>query len=169
MPEPGQGESRTDFVERCIPIVLEDGTAEDGDQAVAVCNSMWEQAHQTNELRVVTNRIEGATVERVQKHGRAYLVAPVVMLCEGVLIACTACIVSFAFGVTASWCGIGMARYSLVWLVGGLAPPLVVPWKMILLGLGVALAVSIGSALWPAVSVARAEPLRLLQAGRASM
>ena len=43
MPTPNEGESQKDFVSRCIPIVLEDGTAEDNDQAVAVCNSMWEQ------------------------------------------------------------------------------------------------------------------------------
>ncbi|MGD8500356.1 MAG: HK97 family phage prohead protease [Phycisphaerales bacterium] len=30
---------------RCIPVVLEDGTAESQDQAVAVCNSMWEEAN----------------------------------------------------------------------------------------------------------------------------
>jgi hypothetical protein len=44
MPDPLQGENRNDFISRCIPIVIKDGTAEDSDQAVAVCNSMWEQA-----------------------------------------------------------------------------------------------------------------------------
>ncbi|NIV36793.1 MAG: phage major capsid protein [Anaerolineae bacterium] len=44
MPEPREGETRQDFVERCIPIVLEDGTAQDPDQAAAVCHSMWEEA-----------------------------------------------------------------------------------------------------------------------------
>ena len=46
MPEPKEGENREDFVERCIPIVLDDGTAEDQDQAVAICNSMWRQAQE---------------------------------------------------------------------------------------------------------------------------
>jgi hypothetical protein len=41
MPTPHEGESRKDFVSRCIPIVIDEGTAEDSDQAVAVCNSMW--------------------------------------------------------------------------------------------------------------------------------
>ena len=36
MPNPKKGESQKDFVSRCIPIVLEDGTAEDQDQAVGV-------------------------------------------------------------------------------------------------------------------------------------
>lgn len=43
MPTPAPGESLDDFVDRCIPIVLEDGTAEDGQQAVAICNSLYEQ------------------------------------------------------------------------------------------------------------------------------
>jgi hypothetical protein len=46
MPQPKEGEARKEFVKRCIPIVLEDETAEDSDQAVAVCNSMWEKAQE---------------------------------------------------------------------------------------------------------------------------
>lgn len=44
MPNPNAGESQSDFVARCIPVVLDDGTAETQQQAVAVCFSMWEQA-----------------------------------------------------------------------------------------------------------------------------
>lgn len=36
---------------RCIPIVLDDGTAESNDQAVAVCNTMWEDAMSEPETR----------------------------------------------------------------------------------------------------------------------
>jgi len=43
MPKPRDGETRKDFVDRCVPIVIDEGTAKDGKQAVAVCNSMWEQ------------------------------------------------------------------------------------------------------------------------------
>lgn len=50
MPEPNENESRDEFVERCIPVVLGDGTAEDQEQAVAVCNSMWEQAGKTTDV-----------------------------------------------------------------------------------------------------------------------
>jgi len=46
MPTPNEGETREDFVERCIPVVIEDETAEDDDQAVAICNQMWEQEQQ---------------------------------------------------------------------------------------------------------------------------
>ena len=49
MPTPRENESREDFVKRCIPIVLDDKAAEDNKQAVAVCNSMWEQAMEEQE------------------------------------------------------------------------------------------------------------------------
>jgi len=35
-------ETQDEFIARCIPVVIEDGTAEDNEQAVAVCYSMWE-------------------------------------------------------------------------------------------------------------------------------
>jgi hypothetical protein len=41
MPTPKPDETRKDFVSRCIPVVIEDGTAKDNDQAVAVCNSLY--------------------------------------------------------------------------------------------------------------------------------
>jgi HK97 family phage major capsid protein/HK97 family phage prohead protease len=45
MPTPHpESESKKDFISRCIPIVMDDGTAQDSDQAVAICNSMWSDA-----------------------------------------------------------------------------------------------------------------------------
>ncbi len=44
MPTPGRNESQQEFVSRCIPIVLKDGTATDQKQAAAVCYSMWREA-----------------------------------------------------------------------------------------------------------------------------
>ena len=41
MPTPRDDETRDEFIERCIPIVIDDGTAEDGQQAYAVCSSIW--------------------------------------------------------------------------------------------------------------------------------
>jgi len=41
MPEVQAGESEEDFMGRCVPQVLDDGTAKDQDQAVAICLSMW--------------------------------------------------------------------------------------------------------------------------------
>jgi len=42
MPTPRADETQDEFIARCIPIVLEDSTAEDSEQATAVCYSMWE-------------------------------------------------------------------------------------------------------------------------------
>ena len=43
MPEPGENEDKDKFISRCIPMVMEEGTAKDNEQAFAMCNSMWEQ------------------------------------------------------------------------------------------------------------------------------
>jgi phage head maturation protease len=59
MPTPHEGESREDFVSRCIPIVLDDETAQDQDQAVAICNSMWREA--VKEQDKMTDKMERKT------------------------------------------------------------------------------------------------------------
>jgi len=43
MPTPRPDETQSDFVSRCIPDVLADGTADDQKQAVAICYSMWRE------------------------------------------------------------------------------------------------------------------------------
>ncbi len=43
MPEPKENENEKDFVDRCIPIVISDGTAKDGEQGAAICHSMYKQ------------------------------------------------------------------------------------------------------------------------------
>jgi putative ABC transport system permease protein len=50
----------------------------------------------------------------------------------------------------------------------GFIPPMVVPWTRVAIGIAVVMLVSILASLWPAASVARSEPLSLLQAGRAA-
>jgi hypothetical protein len=44
MPKPFPGQSQDDFIANCIPQVLQDGTAENQQQAIAICFSMWEEA-----------------------------------------------------------------------------------------------------------------------------
>lgn len=44
MPEPGEKETQEEFISRCIPIVLDDGTASDEKQAAAICYSIWRDA-----------------------------------------------------------------------------------------------------------------------------
>lgn len=43
MPTPRKDETQKDFVSRCIPYVLKEGTAESRDQVVAICFSMWRE------------------------------------------------------------------------------------------------------------------------------
>lgn len=50
----------------------------------------------------------------------------------------------------------------------GYKPPIYIPWPIIWVGVGIVMAISMLACLWPAASVARSEPLALLQAGRAS-
>lgn len=51
MPEPNTDESHDDFISRCIPVVIEDGTAKDPDQAVAVCNGIWDKSQETKSVK----------------------------------------------------------------------------------------------------------------------
>ena len=43
MPEPQENEPRDEFIERCIPIVIREGTATNITQAYVVCLYMYEK------------------------------------------------------------------------------------------------------------------------------
>jgi len=43
MPTPHSGETQDEYISRCIPMVLNEGTAKDGSQAAAICHSMWRE------------------------------------------------------------------------------------------------------------------------------
>lgn len=86
---------------------------------------------------------------------------------EAILVGLVACALSFAFGVTAAWCANGICTY--IFYFGGLQPPLVIPWTKLLLGFSATLGLCVLAALGPAIATGRAEPARLLQAGRAAM
>ena len=43
MPNVNPNESEKEFVSRCIPIVLHEGTTKDPAQAAAICHSKWRQ------------------------------------------------------------------------------------------------------------------------------
>ena len=55
MPVPGNDEKRSDFISRCIPIVIHEGTTKDPKQAAAICHSIWRKHH------------PGAKSEEIQK------------------------------------------------------------------------------------------------------
>ncbi len=54
-------------------------------------------------------------------------------------------------------------------IILGYAPKTTVPWGIILIGTAVVLLIAVVASIMPATTVARTEPLDLLQAGRASM
>ncbi|MBN1589928.1 MAG: ABC transporter permease, partial [Pirellulales bacterium] len=89
------------------------------------------------------------------------------ILAEGLLIGLITCLLSLGFGIFSGWCGTGISQY--VSFFGGLAPPLVIPWAQLSIGFGMALGLCSLAALWPAVSTGYAEPLKLLQDGRAAL
>lgn len=89
------------------------------------------------------------------------------IVAEGLLIGLITCLLSLGFGILSGWCGTGISQY--VSFFGGLAPPLIVPWAQLSIGFGLALGLCLLAALWPAVSTGRAEPLKLLQEGRATL
>lgn len=43
MPTPTADETKSDFLDRCPGIVIDDGTTDDHVQAVAICNDMWDE------------------------------------------------------------------------------------------------------------------------------
>lgn len=88
------------------------------------------------------------------------------VVAEALLVGAAACLLSFAFGVMAGWCGVGISQY--VSFFGGMSPSLVIPWRQLALGFAGALSLCFAAALWPAVTTGRTEPLRLLQEGRSA-
>ena len=64
MPTPNRGESENDFVQRCIPMVIREGTAKDGSQAAAICHSMFRQQHQQNEKTKIKNNYHTFSVSQ---------------------------------------------------------------------------------------------------------
>jgi len=50
-PTVNPGETEQAFVSRCIPIVLEEGTAKKPDQAAAICHSMFESHEKESKAR----------------------------------------------------------------------------------------------------------------------
>lgn len=43
MPRPKKNENKEHWMDRCVPMVMDDGAAEDSDQAVAMCMTMWKE------------------------------------------------------------------------------------------------------------------------------
>ena len=85
------------------------------------------------------------------------------VLVEAVLLGVVACVIGTLAGLDMS-----MNAEAMVVVVTGYRPPVVIPWNYIAIGGGIIMLVSLLASLWPAAWVARAQPLELLQAGRAA-
>lgn len=85
------------------------------------------------------------------------------VLVEATLLGLAGTILGLAAGGTLA----ANAKQLLLVMVG-YDPPFTIPWGMIGTGAGIVMGVSLLAGLWPAVSVARAQPLSLLQSGRAA-
>ena len=86
------------------------------------------------------------------------------VLAEATLLGLVGVALGLSAGALMSLNARGLSR-----ILIGFVPPLAVPWNIICGGSLAIMAIALLASLWPAVSVARTQPLELLQAGRASM
>jgi len=85
------------------------------------------------------------------------------VMAEAMLLGLTGCALGLSAGALMS-----INAKQLAIMVLGYDPPTFIPWGIVFAGSGIVMVVALLASLWPAISVARAEPLRLLQAGRAA-
>jgi putative ABC transport system permease protein len=86
------------------------------------------------------------------------------VVAEAALLGLVGVMLGLAAGALMSLDARGLSR-----LTVGFVPPVAVPWNVVWLGSLAIMLISIGASIWPAVSVAKTQPLELLQAGRASV
>ncbi len=85
------------------------------------------------------------------------------VLAEAFLVGLVGCALGLAAGFLMS-----LDANALSATVVGYAPPIAIPWGIVWAGTGIVMFISLAARLWPAITVARQEPLALLQAGRAA-
>ncbi|MEZ0263986.1 MAG: ABC transporter permease [Phycisphaerae bacterium] len=85
------------------------------------------------------------------------------VLAEALLLAFVGVALGLGVGLLLSVNAMGLSRVTI-----GYVPPLAIPWGMLAFGTGLILTLSLLASLWPALTVARAQPLALLQAGRSA-
>jgi putative ABC transport system permease protein len=86
------------------------------------------------------------------------------VLAEALLLGMVGCGMGLIAGLEMS-----IDAHQLSRIILGYYPPAVVPWGIIIIGTTLVLLIALIASIAPAVTVARTEPLELLQAGRASM
>ena len=86
------------------------------------------------------------------------------VVAEATLLGLVGVMLGLAAGALLSMEARGLSRLTI-----GYVPPVSVPWNIVLAGSLAIMFISIAASVWPALSVAKTEPLELLQAGRASV
>lgn len=61
MPTPKENEKKEDFIKRCVPMVMNEGTAKDNDQAVAICTSMYDKPKE-KEMKIDTVEMKNVEI-----------------------------------------------------------------------------------------------------------
>ena len=85
------------------------------------------------------------------------------ILAESLLIALTACFVSFVLGTIAAWCSIGVSSSG---AFGTVNVPLTMPWIKLGFGFGLTIALCLTAAVWTSLLAAREDPAALLSGDR---
>jgi len=62
MPVPKKGETEKDFISRCIPYVIKEGTAKDTKQAAAICYSIWRDRNKHKHMYTLDLYDDGALI-----------------------------------------------------------------------------------------------------------
>ncbi|HET6250612.1 MAG TPA: FtsX-like permease family protein [Tepidisphaeraceae bacterium] len=85
------------------------------------------------------------------------------VMAEALLLGLVGCVLGIGAGSLMS-----INANALSGIVTGYHPPITIPWPVVGIGVFSVLFISLAASVWPAMMVARAEPLSLLQAGRAA-
>ena len=85
------------------------------------------------------------------------------VLAEALLLGLIGSALGLAAGFLMSLDANGLSRYVMGYII-----EMHVPWGIVTIGAAIVIGTSLLASLWPAASVARSEPLALLQAGRAA-
>lgn len=67
--KPSMGESRQDFLDRCVPMMMDNGEAADQDQAVAMCSTMFED-HSKAQQSELMRAYSLLTVKNIDEQSR---------------------------------------------------------------------------------------------------
>ncbi len=81
---------------------------------------------------------------------------------EAILIGICACLLSLGFGVFGAVCMVNSAAFFGAAFLGGVVPPMVIPWGHLAVGFSVAMGVCVLAAIIPAIQAGREEPAALL-------